>query len=154
MLQGDDSPNVVTATSRLLDPNRARSVSKYLTLRVEAARLKTEAPTLASLGCALPGMGEIVLVALNGDRKTIADKRVSTAEMAAAITTGDDFLKRQVLPARNAKLLLEKARDEAKGSRRRVWIVYGGPRLHPASNSPAGSTIITRLWRKTSSSSR
>jgi hypothetical protein len=51
----------------------------------------------------------------------------SASTTCAAITTGDDFLKRHVPPARNAKLLLEKARDEAKGSGRRVWIVYDGP---------------------------
>jgi hypothetical protein len=34
-------------------------------------------------------------------------------------------------PTRNAQLLLADARREAKGSGRRVWIVYGGPRCAP-----------------------
>ena len=144
VLQGDQSQNVLTVTDRLLDPHRARSVLNDLTLRVEAARLKTEAATLACFGWSLPTPGEIVLVALNGEQKTIADKRVSAAELATAMTAGDDFLKRQIPPARDARVLLEKARNEAKGSGRRGWIVYGGPRLHPASNSSAGWTIIFR----------
>jgi RNA polymerase sigma factor (sigma-70 family) len=131
ILQGDESQDVVAAAGHLVDPDRVRVVLKYLTLRVEPAQLKTEAATLARYGWPLPALGEIVLVALNGDQKTIADQRVTAGNPAEALSTGEDFLKQHMPPNRNACRLLAEARKEAKGSGRRVWIVYGGARCAP-----------------------
>jgi len=131
ILQGDESRGVVTATGRLLDPDRVRFVLKYLTLRVVAAQLKTEAAILAGYGWPKPAPGEIVLIALDGDQKTIVDKRVTTDKMAVALAVSEDFLKQQMPPTRNARLLLAEARKEAKSRGQRVWIVYSGPRCAP-----------------------
>ena len=42
-----------------------------------------------------------------------------------------DFLKQNRPPERNALTLLAEARSEAKRSRRRVWVIHGGPRCGP-----------------------
>jgi Thioredoxin-like len=72
-----------------------------------------------------------VLVALDGDQKTIAAQRIVTKNVAAAVNTGADFLKQHRPPARNATTLLAEARSEAKRSGRRVWVIQGGPRCGP-----------------------
>ena len=131
VLLGDDSQNVVTVADQLLDYSRVKAVLSYLTLRVDAVLLQTEAVTLAEHGWPRPAPGEIVLVVLDGDRKTIAAERVATDKMAAAVAIADDFLKRHMPPTRDARALLTAARKEAKGSSRRVWIVHGGPRCGP-----------------------
>src|SRR5262249_15847496 len=74
VLQGDHSGNVATVTGRLFDEDQVGAVLRYLPLRVEAAQLKTEAATLAGYGWPMPVPGEIVLVALSGDRATIATR--------------------------------------------------------------------------------
>ncbi len=131
VLQGDDSQNVVTAAGQLLDYDRVRAVLSYQTLRVDPVQLKAEDAILADHGWPRPAPGEIVLVALDGDRKTIATKRLATDEMAAAVGIGDDFLKHHMPPTRDALALLTEARKAAKDSGRRVWVVHGGPRCGP-----------------------
>ena len=131
VLQGDDSQNVVTVAGQLVDYDRVKAVLSYLTMRVDADQLQAEAAILAENGWPRPAPGEIVLVALDGDRKTIAARRVATDDMAAAAGIGDDFIKRHMPPTRDARALLADARKEAKGSGRRVWVVHGGPRCGP-----------------------
>jgi RNA polymerase sigma factor (sigma-70 family) len=132
VLQGDHSQGVTTAVDQLLDDDRTKSVLSYLTLRVETEQLKTDAAILAENGWPVPGPGEVVLVAMNGDRKRIAVQRVATTDTtAAAVGIGQEFLKRNRPPARDALRLLTDARSEATVSGRRVWIVHGGPRCGP-----------------------
>jgi hypothetical protein len=100
-------------------------------LRVTAAQLKTEAATLAGYGWPIPGPGEIVLVALNGDRVTIAARHIAADMLDDAVGVGMAFLKQNMPPARDARALLTAASEEAQKSGRRVWIVVAGPRCGP-----------------------
>ncbi|SIO32579.1 hypothetical protein SAMN05444166_3800 [Singulisphaera sp. GP187] len=131
LLQGDDSQDVVTLADRLLGEDRVKAVYSYLTLRLDAGRLKAEAAVVADRGWPRPGPGEVVLVALNGDQATIAASRVAAGERDAAFGFGKDFLERHRPPVRNARALLAEARTAAKESGRRVWVVQGGPRCGP-----------------------
>jgi hypothetical protein len=131
VLEGDASPHVLRVTGRLLDYDQVKSVLAYLTLRVEAAQLKTEAATLAGYGWPIPAPGEFVLVALKGNREMIASERVATDKIDPAAAAGEAFLKQHVPPARDALLMLSNARKEARTNGRRVWIVEGGPRCGP-----------------------
>lgn len=131
ILQGDTSANVTNVTARLLDGDRVRTVLRYLTLPVGSGQLESEKSTLAKEGWPMPGPGEIVLVALNGDRTTIAAKRVTTDQVDEAASIGEHFLKQHLPPTRDALAALTTARKEAAKTGRRVWIVLGGARCGP-----------------------
>jgi hypothetical protein len=131
-LLGDDSGDTARTIDQLCDDNeRMRAVLSYLTLRVDLAQLKSEAAVLTEYGWPRPSPGEIVLVALDGDQKMIADRRITTNQVTTAVGIGADFLKRHRPPTRNARTLLAEARSDAKRSGRRVWVVQGGPRCAP-----------------------
>jgi hypothetical protein len=132
-LLGDDSGDTARTIDQLSDDDdeRMKPVLSYLTVRVEVAQLKKEATTATRFGWPRPAPGEIVLVALDGDQKTIAAQRIATKNVAAAVNTGADFLKQHRPPTHNALTLLAEARSEAKRSGRRVWVIEGGPRCGP-----------------------
>jgi hypothetical protein len=131
VLQGDASQGVVATADRLLDDGRNRAVLSYLPLRVEADRLDPEAVTLADLGWPRPGPGEVVLVALDGDRKAVGVERVATPDVAASVALGDEFLRRHRPTPRDALASLARAREDANAGGRRVWVVHSGPRCGP-----------------------
>ena len=132
-LLGDDSGDAARTIDQLFDYDneRTRSVLSYLTLRVDPAQLKREAAILNTYGWPKPAPGEIVLVALDGDQKTIAVQRIATNQVATAVGIGVDFLKQHRSPTHNALTLLAEARSVAKRSARRVWVIQGGPRCAP-----------------------
>jgi hypothetical protein len=127
---GDESRESARTIDQLFDydNDRMRAVLSYLTLRVDADQRKREDATISKYGWPKPAAGEIVLVALDGDQKMIAAKRIATKDVAAAVLVGSDFLKGQKPPAHDALSLLAKAREDAKSSGRRVWVIEGGPR--------------------------
>jgi hypothetical protein len=129
-LLGDDSGDTSRTIDQLLDYDneRTRAVLSYLTLRVDAEELKREAATMTQYGWPKPAPGEIVLIVLDGDQKTIAAQRIATKNVATEVAAGADFLKKHRLPARNALTVLAEARNDAKRSGRRVWVIQGGPR--------------------------
>jgi Thioredoxin-like len=98
---------------------------------VDRAQLERETAVVAGYGWPRPGPGEVVLVALDGERKAIATRRIATKSIAAAVAAGSEFLKQYAPPTRNAPALLAEARDEARRSGRRVWVIRGGPRCGP-----------------------
>jgi hypothetical protein len=132
-LLGDDSGDAGRVVDALFDYDneRTKAVLSYLTLRVDATRLAKEAAAVDRLGWPRPGAGEIVLVALDGDEKTVATERVAVKDAEAAISAGAEFLKRNRRPPRDATALLAEARAEAKKTGRRVWAIEGGPRCGP-----------------------
>jgi RNA polymerase sigma factor (sigma-70 family) len=132
-LMGDDSQDAARTIDQLFDYDEERTsvVLNYLTIRVDAAQLKREAAVVSKFGWPKPGPGAIVLVALDGDQKSIATERIGTKNVESAVGSGVDFLNKHRLPARNALTLLAKARADAKSSGRRVWVIEGGPRCGP-----------------------
>jgi hypothetical protein len=130
-LQGDDSKGVATLTNQLLDDQRDRRIWRYLTVRVEATELKVEAGTLKRYGWPVPAPGKVVLVAMDGDERTIAATVIGATQATGALGLGDEFLKEHMPPTRDARAMLSAARDEAQKTGRRVWVVHGGPRCGP-----------------------
>jgi Thioredoxin-like len=131
VLLGDDSGNVASLANALLDEDRASAILRYLSVRVEAAELKTEAATIKKFAWPIPSPGTVVLVALSGNEETIAAKLIEASPRLTALATGDAFLKEHMPPVRDALATLIAARGEAKKTGRRVWIVHGGPRCGP-----------------------
>jgi hypothetical protein len=134
VLQGDESGNVVALTDRLLndlDDDRMDLIVRYLPVRVGSTELKTGATILGKNGWPLPAPGQIVLLALNEDQQTIATTTIAADPAAAATRIGEGFLKQHMPPTRDARDLLATARDEARKTGRRVWIIDSGPRCAP-----------------------
>jgi hypothetical protein len=132
-LEGSSARDVTEVVDELFDFNndRMRAIFHYVTLRVSAAQLKSEAASVAAYGWPRPAPGEIVLVVLDGDQKTIAAQPIATNDAGKATETGRTFLEQHRLPAHDALTLLDEARAEAKRSDRRVWVIDGGPRCGP-----------------------
>jgi hypothetical protein len=129
VVPGDDSKNVAGLIDSLLDSDGFSVILRYLPVRVEPAELKTAAATLGKYGWPLPAPGQVVLVVLDGNEATIATQALAAGPPAAGI--GEAFLKQYMPPARDALATLRAAREEARQSGRRVWIVIGGPRCGP-----------------------
>jgi hypothetical protein len=128
VLLGDDSGNVTSLANALLDYDRESAILSYLCVRVEAAELTTEAATIKKFGWPVPSPGSVVLVALGGNEETIAAKTIEAHPRLSALAAGDAFLKEHTLPVRDALATLIAAREEARKTGRRVWIIHGGPR--------------------------
>jgi hypothetical protein len=131
ILKGDESQEVTVLTGQVQDYELVAAVLNYLPVVVEPAELKTEAATLSRFGWPVPEPGKIVLVALNGDQQTIATKTIGVDPPTAALASADVFLKQHKPPTRDALACLAAARDEARKTGRRVWVVHGGPRCAP-----------------------
>src|SRR5262249_57936635 len=67
----------------------------------------------------------------DGTGAPIAWERIKPHPPAEALAIGDAFLKRPQPPPRDARAGLAAARDEARRTGRRVWVVHGGPRCRP-----------------------
>jgi hypothetical protein len=131
ILLGDDSVNTAAAADQVLDYERDSAVLNYLTARVGRDRLDADVATLTSNDWPRPGAGEVVLVALDGNRKTLATRRIAINDVASAASAGADFVRQHKPPARDALRAIADARSEARRSGRRVWVVIGGPRCGP-----------------------
>jgi hypothetical protein len=131
VLMGDDSQGLVTATGRLLDADEVRPVLGFLAVRLGADRVEAEAGQIADLGWPRPNPGEIVLVALDGNRETIASSRIGAARADDAVALGEEFLARHGPTPHDALADLAEARRSAEETGRRVWVVLGGPRCGP-----------------------
>jgi hypothetical protein len=129
VLPGDDSKSATDLIDSLLDADRFSVILRYLPVRVEPGERKTEAATLSKHGWALPGPGQVMLAALDGNESTIAAQALEIGPAASA--AGEAFLKQHMPPARDALATLRAAREEARQTSRRVWIVIGGPRCGP-----------------------
>ena len=103
LLQGDDSRNVVALGDQLLDYDRSPLILKYLPVRVESKELRPEAETLKKHGWPLPAPGQVVLVALDGDQRTLATTTIAADPPAAAPALGDAFLKQHSPPPHDAR---------------------------------------------------
>jgi hypothetical protein len=128
ILKGDESTDVTVLTGQVQHDELVAAVLNYLPVVVEPAELKTEAAILSKFGWPVPEPGKIALVALNGDRQTIASKLIGVDPPTAALAIADEFLKHHKPPTRDALSCLAAARDEARKTGRRVWVVHGGPR--------------------------
>ena len=69
-----------------------------MTVRVDPAQLK-EAAALTGYGWPRPNPGEIVLVALDGDQKTIAAQRIATRNVTNAVSAGAESANAASTPA-------------------------------------------------------
>src|SRR5262249_51972546 len=77
------------ATANLIDrgrdEDRWRVIWSYLPVRVEPAELKAEAATLGQHGWTAPAAGEVVLIVMDGNAKTIATERIKADPPAEAL---------------------------------------------------------------------
>jgi RNA polymerase sigma factor (sigma-70 family) len=128
IVEGDSSPRVIDVVDRLMEGSKEHEIYRYLPERVDASRSKTDAAVFDRHNWPRPGAGEVGLIALDGDSKTLGATRIATARMADAIHLGREFLRTHAPPSRDARAQLIAARKLAGATGRRVWIIEGGPR--------------------------
>jgi hypothetical protein len=131
ILKGDASPRVTVFTGEVLHDELVPAVLNYLPIVVEPGELKAEAAVLTLHGWPAPEPGQIVLAVLDGERLTMATRRIAAEPADAALATADAFLRQHKPPTRDAIETVTGARDAARKTGRRVWIVHGGPRCGP-----------------------
>jgi hypothetical protein len=131
MLQGDASATTQKVTDTLLDHEQFKEILSFRPVVVTSPVNEADAATLAQKGWAPPGEETLTLVALDDQGKTLDVTRVPLLDAQIGLELASGFVKRNMPPKRDARALVVAAREEAKRSGRRVWIVYGGPRCGP-----------------------
>jgi Thioredoxin-like len=131
VLEGDDSESTRNLVSRLLDTEETPDVLAYRVLSMSSKRQKHEAAAIAERKWPKPEAGEVLFVVLDSTDAVVAHVRLKAKQLDAAFARGRQFLSVQRPAQRDALVLLAAAREEAKASGRRMWVVSGGPRCGP-----------------------
>jgi hypothetical protein len=131
VLDGDESQSNRNLTSRLLDTEETPDVRAYRLLSMSPARQKEEATVIAERKWPKPESDEVVLAVLDAKEAVMAHVRLKVAQLDTALSEGRQFLAAQRPAQRDTLGLLAAAREEAKSSGRRMWVVSGGPRCGP-----------------------
>jgi hypothetical protein len=71
------------------------------------------------------------LLAVDTNGRGSREFLLRAADSSSAVQSGREFLKSQALAPRDARQLLAAALEEAKASRREVWVTACGPRSEP-----------------------
>jgi hypothetical protein len=130
VLLGDPSKSTSDWTDRVLDSDEPPELLRYLVLTVFLKRTESKA-LLSRLGWEQPNPGDIELLAVDGAGTRLAAQRITVAKNSAAPEQMIEFVKRNAPPRRDARALLASARQEARDTGRRLWIVESGPRCGP-----------------------
>lgn len=140
------------AADAILDDEKTPDALDFVPVRLDAEQIAKDAGAFAAHGWPSPAAGEVVLIALDGEGKTIAAERIDPKSADACRA----FLKRHRPPARDATAVLAAAREEAGRSGRRVWVVLDGPRCGPCfrlarwmeehREELAKDYVVVRIW--------
>jgi hypothetical protein len=131
ILQPDATAATQKLTNLLLNTDQHKEILSYRPVVVASPVNEADVAMLSQNGWELPGAEVVTLMALDGQGKALDTARVPLVDAEIAFELASDFVKRNVPPKRDARAMLAAAREEAKRSGRRVWIVYGGPRCGP-----------------------
>jgi len=131
ILQGDASAPVTKLVEKLEDWDDHPEVLAYLPLAVSADELTASAAAVGKLVQLPPQAGEVVLVALDAEGKSLGVLRLTANDPAGQAKLAAAFLKDHSPPMRDANARLAAARAEAKRTGRKVWLVESGPRCGP-----------------------
>lgn len=131
VLDGDESESTRNLSSRLLDTEETPDVRAYRVLSMSPKRQQDEAAAIAERKWPKPEAGEVLLVVLDNTEAVVTHVRLKTEQLDAGLSEGRLFLGAQRPAQRDALAMLAAAREEAKASGRRMWVVSGGPRCGP-----------------------
>ncbi|WP_010587352.1 M56 family metallopeptidase [Schlesneria paludicola] len=131
VLQGDESPTVTELTTRLFDYDKHKFILHYLPITVPATQLPLEKPLFEDRKWPQPGAGEVVLIALDGDQKTLATMIIGTADLPDALLTAKEFVVAHRPAPIDAGAQYEEACRRAEREHRRVFVLLGGTRCGP-----------------------
>jgi hypothetical protein len=131
ILYADPEGKVADLVASVLNYDDQPRILSYVPLFVDQKLIQSNAAALKELGWQLPGSGEVLLLVLDGDAKQLGSQRLVAADFKAAEKLTTELLNRYAPPVRDAKIRLAEAREEAKRTDRKLWIVEGGPRCGP-----------------------
>lgn len=131
VLHGDASESTRNLAGRLLDTEETPDVQAYRVLSIPPEQQKAEAAAIAERKWPNPEAGELLLAVLDHAESVVSHVRLRAENPDAALAEGRQFLRVHRPAQRDARALLAAAREEAKASSRRMWVVSGGPRCGP-----------------------
>jgi hypothetical protein len=131
VMEGDEATPTHDLASRLLDYEGTPDILAYRLISISPQQQKNEAAAIAGRKWPTPEPGEVVLIVLDNTEAQAGDVRLKANELDAALLEGRKFLASHRPAQRDALELLAAAREEAKASGRRMWVVSGGPRCGP-----------------------
>jgi hypothetical protein len=131
IVYGQSADKVAQLVAAVSNYDDQPSILSYVPLFVDEKIIQSNAATLKELEWQLPRPGEVVLVALDGDGKQLGAERLDASDVRAAAALTTALLKKHLPPVRDARIRLAEAREEAKRTQRKLWIVQGGPRCGP-----------------------
>ncbi len=131
LLVGDNAQQTRNVESKLLDTEETAEVLAYRVLSVPPEQQANEAAAIAERKWPKPAGGEVVCLVLEGDESVTAQIRLDAKSLDTAVAEGRQFLTAQRPARRDALAMLAAARDEAKSSGRKLWVVSGSPRCGP-----------------------
>lgn len=130
-LQGDESESVTEVTTRLFDFDKNRPILHYLPITIPAAQVPFEKPFIEDRQWPQPRAGEVVLIALDGDQKTLATITIDTVELPDAQAAAQKFVVMHRPSLIDAGAGFDEARRRAEREHRRIWVILGGSRCGP-----------------------
>jgi hypothetical protein len=131
LIEGDDSVSLRNLTSRLLDGEDTPDVYAYRVISVSPERQKNEAAEIAECNWPAASEGQATLLILGEDKQVAASLTLAAAERGKSLSQARQLLAAHRPQQRDAMQLLTAAREEAKQSGRRLWVISGGPRCGP-----------------------
>lgn len=131
VMEGDEAVRTHDLAARLLDGEETPEILAYRLISMSPERQANEAAAIAERKWPKPQSGEIVLILLDENGSGAADVRLVSKAFDDALAQGRKFLAAHRPPQRDTLQLLATARQEAKASGRRMWVVSGGPRCGP-----------------------
>ena len=132
----------------LSDYHEQRDVLFYTLLFVDQEMIESNAAVLQELAWPLPGAGGAALVALDAQGKQLGSVQLAASDASGADKLAAAFLKQHKPEVRDAHVRLAAARDEAKRTNRRIWLVEGGRAADRASACHAGWRTNTLFWKR------
>ncbi|HEY2895123.1 MAG TPA: thioredoxin family protein, partial [Pirellulales bacterium] len=131
VMEGDETVHARDLVSRLLDGEDTPDILAYRLISMSPKQQTAEAAAIADRKWPKPQAGEVVLIVLDTGGAQAADVRLKSDALEASLTEGRKFLAAHRPAQRDAMAILAAAREEAKASGRRMWVVSGGPRCGP-----------------------
>jgi hypothetical protein len=131
IFKGDASEAVTKLVEKITDWDEHPDVLAYLPLVVTADELKAGAAVVEPLVQSPPQAGEAVLVALDGEGRSLGVLRLKADDPAGPVKSAVTFLKDHAPAMRDAQSRLAVAREDAKRTGRKVWLIESGPRCGP-----------------------
>jgi hypothetical protein len=125
---GDASKPVEETWRQIVDAEDVKESRLYLRVWVPASEARLQSNLFTQLKLRPPKAEEMLLVVLDGDGRQLDFLYLTIRGSSPVFRLGANFLKKHAPPPRDPEALITAAREQARSSGRRVWILASNPR--------------------------